>query len=156
MEPLASGGADHEDNLALACKRCNIAKGVMPYRAFRAYARVAFWNEARETATDRDLDVLLDSWVGTHQGTWSYHLGDEGRPIEIWCRPNDEISNTADELVGTVERSTGRGNKQGSVADFVVWAHRLVPHLIAEVRTLRAELAEARKASAEAPSESAA
>ncbi|NEB06529.1 HNH endonuclease signature motif containing protein, partial [Streptomyces sp. SID13726] len=58
-DPLADGGEDSEDNLALACKRCNIAKGTQPYRHFRAYASVAFWCAAPEPAAERDLDALL-------------------------------------------------------------------------------------------------
>lgn len=143
--PLADGGEDTEDNLALACKRCNIAKHTQPYKQFRAYASVAFWNEAPEPVSSRSLDDLLGAWVGTQQGTWFYEVPEADRaPYRVHCRPDEEISNSADELVAVVEPGYGRRGGGHFVAEFLIHAHRMVPQLIAEIHMLRAELAEAR------------
>lgn len=41
LTPRAKGGADGEDNLAAACRRCNAARGDQEAEAFRA-ARAGF------------------------------------------------------------------------------------------------------------------
>src|SRR5688500_17438885 len=58
-DPLAEGGEDTHENLALACKRCNLAKHTQPYKQFRRFALGAFWNEVTEASSDEDLDSLL-------------------------------------------------------------------------------------------------
>lgn len=152
-DPLADGGEDVEENLVLACKRCNIAKGVEPYKRFRAHARVAFWCEAPVAATEQELTDLLSAWIGTEQGAWSHRRGSEREDAayEVWCRPEGEISDTADDLVLKVPPDSGRRTSGWSTVELLVRAHRLVPTMIAEIRTLRAELAEARGESVDDP-----
>lgn len=144
--PLADGGDDVEENLALACKRCNIAKHTQSYKQFRAYASVAFWNKAPDPTSEADLEELLHAWAGTPQGAWSYIIPrrDELTPYVITSRPGGEINNNADDDVAEVRNYGSRGCKGAYIADFIVHAHRMMPHLIAEIRMLRAELAEAR------------
>jgi hypothetical protein len=143
--PLADGGEDAEDNLALACKRCNIAKGTQPYKNFRAYARAAFWSQAPEAVDERQLDDLLNAWAWGPQGTWSFRQPqEEPGDFEVWSRPEGEISDSGDDLVARIPKDYGRRATGHSAATFLVLSHRLVPRLIAELRTLRAELAEAR------------
>lgn len=159
-DALAEGGEDAEENLVLACKRCNIAKGTQPYDRFRAFARVAFWSEAPEPTSEDELGDLLDAWAGTQQGIWSYQLPDrEGarNTYRVWSRPNGEITDSSDDLVADIHRCTsGRSCVGHSVAEFLVRAHRIVPALIAEIRVLRAELAEAHGEAQDGSPESAA
>ena len=143
--PLAEGGEDVEDNLALACKRCNLAKHTQPYKQFRRFALGAFWNDVMESASDEDLDSLLRSYAGTPEGMWFFEVGDgDGSPIRVISRPESENNNTADGIVAEIPSTVGRRNGDWAVADFLVRAHRLAPLMIAEIRLLRVELAEAR------------
>lgn len=147
MHPLAEGGEDIETNLALACKRCNLAKHTQPYKQFVRFALGAFWNEVTKAASEEDLDSLLRSYAGTPDGTWFFEVGEgERTAIRVVCRPEGENNNTADSLVAEVPSTVGRRNGDWAVADFLVRAHQLVPLMVAEIRLLRAELDEARAA----------
>ncbi|MFF9624218.1 HNH endonuclease [Streptomyces griseosporeus] len=145
-DPLAEGGEDVEENLALACKRCNIFKGTKPYHQFRAYASVALWNDIQDPTTDGEIEELLDAWAGTQQGTWFYQAprDDGSRHYLVWSRPDGEINDRADDLVAEVHPGFGRHPCGEYVAQFLIRAHRMMPSLIAEIRMLRAEVAEAR------------
>src|SRR5258708_3414955 len=63
---LARGGTDAEDNLVLACKRCNLAKGVKPYKQFAAFARAALWVPDDWGASEHELDELMDFYEEIH------------------------------------------------------------------------------------------
>lgn len=145
-EPLADGGQDVEDNLALACKRCNIAKGARPYRWFRRFSRVAFWEEAtHEPPSEDQLEELLDAYFATPDGTWSVQRPEPetpNSPYRVLSRPDEELSDRCDEEVAVIPRAHGRDPADFPTACFLVLAHRLVPELVAEVRLLRAELAQ--------------
>jgi hypothetical protein len=146
-DPLAEGGGDVEDNLTLACKRCNIAKSTQPYLRFRAFARAAFWSGEVESASDEDLAELLDAYLDTPDGSWFFSfpiLDSDDQRYRVLSRPADEINDGCDEDVAEIRRGLGRNCQARSIAEFIIHAHRLAPLLIAEVRTLRAELAEAR------------
>jgi len=144
-DPLADGGRDEEENLALACKRCNIAKSDRPYGDFLAYARIAFWNEAPAQVSDADIDSLLEAWRGTPQGAWSYRVNRDEPRVQyvVSCRPAGEISSRVDRHIGEIFEGYGRYPWGKDVAAFLIHAHRVLPLLAAELRLLRAESTEA-------------
>jgi hypothetical protein len=116
-DPLAEGGEDTEDNIALACKRCNLAKHTQPYKQFRRFAFGAFWNEVTKSAAEEDLDDLLRSYAGTPDGTWFFEVaGSAGSPIRVICRPESEINNTADDIVAEIPSVAGRRNGDWAAA----------------------------------------
>src|SRR5690606_41683773 len=99
---------DVEENLTLACKRCNLAKGTQPYQQFVRFARGAFWNDVIESASDEDLESLLRSYAGTPAGAWFFEVTQEGAPYRVVCRPAGDTSNAGDDYVAEIPRSEER------------------------------------------------
>lgn len=143
-DALADGGKDVEENLTLACKRCNIAKSDRPYADFVAYARIAFWNEIPEQIPEAEIDALLEAWRVTPQGAWSYRTTkrDGREPYVVSCRPAGEVSNRKDKRIAAIDEGYGRYPWGRDVAEFLIRAQRVVPLLVAELRLLRTEKAE--------------
>lgn len=149
MNPLARGGADSEENLTLACKRCNIAKNATPYEDFKAFAGAAWWQE-RDGVDEGELDSLADLWSvtvnggrGVHvEGRWWMSRDDEGRLTLVDSNEDGPDSDMACPLFLAPHRDFGGKSEPRNALMFILAAHRLVPDLIAEIRQLRAELAE--------------
>lgn len=136
---LANGGADAEDNLALACERCNLIKHTLPYQNFREIARGAFWEGEPRRLVARDLEELTTSFLRSTDGEWSIRINEnyEGPAYVIRSHEQHELDDSADEVI--VTGPEGQGADMNGY--FIVLAHRLMPKLIAEIHLLRAELA---------------
>ena len=149
MNPLARGGADSEENLTLACKRCNTSKHATPYEDFKAFARAAWWQE-RDGVDEGELDSLADLWSVTVtggrgvpvEGKWWMGRDGEGRLTLVDSNEDGPGSDAALLLFHAPYREFGGKSGQRNALMFILAAHRLVPDLIAEIRQLRAELAE--------------
>ena len=142
MHALAAGGEDAEENLTLACERCNSLKHTLPYENFRRYAREIFWVGEPDRVSPQDLELLEASFLRTTEGKWLYRdKGDDGRTLEVLAL-DDEMGRLDDaSLVGAFDmRSRARDDGLYNVR-FVIEAHRLAPKLIAEIHLLHAELA---------------
>jgi hypothetical protein len=63
MNPVSRGGSDDDDNLALACKRCNLTKNALPYKQFREFARLAFWVPDDWRVSEGVLDSLMNGYA---------------------------------------------------------------------------------------------
>lgn len=145
MDALAAGGEDAEENLTLACERCNSLKGVLPYENFRRYARSVFWVGKPSRLTLQDLEQLEAAYMRTSHGNWMHHSIED---------PNSDCTNQVvavdpdeeelyREVVGNFSDAGGRSGGMHNVR-FTIYAHRLMPKLIAEIHLLHAELALAR------------
>ena len=135
MEPLARGGADDESNLTLACKRCNLTKNAWPYKQFVDLARAAFW-QPDDGISEGELDALLSAWnfLSRHHTAIRVDRGEALEPSRlVGFNPSDP---SAEAPLVVTEFSDGEGV---AVLDFIVAAHRLIPHLIAEVRERRSD-----------------
>jgi hypothetical protein len=148
MEALAAGGEDVEENLTLACERCNSYKHTLPYEHFRRYAGIAFWvADKPRRIRDVELESLATSYSRTTDGTWLYRrLGENERPeytCELRAHGEHELGDDADTVIGELLDNGGRTGGMHNIR-FIIQAHRLMPKLLAEVHLLRAELAEAR------------
>lgn len=145
MTPLASGGEDAEENLTLACERCNSVKHTLPYENFRRYAQGMFWVGEPGRLDDQDLESLVSNFLRTSDGTWYFRTPDDDgtATCAIRARQPEELGDDADDPVGDFDTSDRRRGGMHNVY-FVVQAHRLMPQLISEIHLLRAELAEAR------------
>lgn len=140
---LAAGGEDVEENLTLACERCNSLKHTLPYENFRRYARAVFWVGDPSRLDLRDLEILEGAFLRSSNGHWM-HLDVSSQRDEYTARlisihvedPDLDAGDVIGEFVTTTGRSGGRHN-----LDFIVHAHRLMPQLIAEIHLLHAELA---------------
>lgn len=149
MNPLARGGADSEENLTLACKRCNTSKHATPYEDFKAFARAAWWQE-RDGVDEGELDSLADLWSVTVNGSpgvplegkWWMGHDEEGRLTLVDSDEDGPGSDAALPLFHAPYREFGGKSGRRNALMFILAAHRLVPDLIAEIRQLRAELAE--------------
>lgn len=156
MTPLARGGLDEEENLTLACKRCNCSKGVQPYEVFKKFAEMAFWQPSDWQVSEYHLDRLAFLYAQTEEPDYEETGPDHSR----WRVDPDDL---------TVENldADGRRNKLftfsrvcdnhelfdrfvsdhlwKSAAPFlhlVVAMRELLPALIAEVRMHRRDAAE--------------
>lgn len=139
---LAAGGEDVEENLTLACERCNSLKHTLPYENFRRYAREIFWVGEPDRVIPKDLELLEASFLRTTAGKWLYRgKGDDGRTLEVLAL-DDELGRLDDaSLIGAFDiRGSARDDGLHNVR-FVIEAHRLAPKLIAEIHLLHAELA---------------
>lgn len=140
---LSRGGEDVEDNLALSCKRCNLAKGVQPYERFRDFARAAFWEPDDWRASEADLDSLMHWYQLAPGGD-----GEIGRwrvdrcAYRIWrIDENDEQPEGLTVLTAKPEWDHKHYTAQANAAVYLVSEmHRLMPAMVAEIRMLRAEL----------------
>ena len=155
MKPIARGGPDTEDNLVLACKRCNLAKGVQPYEQFRAFARGAFWIPDDWRASEASLDELMILYTASEARvlnaedlTW--RLDQERRCIVV-TGAESYAGNFAEPLITIAERirdEPGMSSRSRSYWDsltlleFVAKARELIPSLVAEIRMLRGEVAQ--------------
>lgn len=152
MEPLASGGADDEPNLALACKRCNLAKRTQPYESFKAFAAAAWWQE-RDGIDEGELDSLMGQWHATQKwgaGHWWFDRDEDGHLLIVDGGDSGPRANDAAPLFRSVypETSARINRSTESVAtEFILAAHKIVPDLVAEIRQLRADLQEMETAS---------
>lgn len=151
MNPLARGGEDVEENLVLACKRCNLTKGAQPYKRFKEFARLAFWTPTDWRLSEYELNALMNSFTGVR---------DRHAPETEQWRVDAEnlriIRDAADE--GHFESVLYLGDRVAAAEDWdhfkrmhegpseygllslVVEMHKALPKLIAEIRMLRAEL----------------
>lgn len=161
-QPLARGGSDTDDNLVLACKRCNLAKGVQPYLQFKKFAAAAFWTPDDWRVSEFDLDELMDAYqdagsVATdRRGPWQIDMDTltvlevAGYPSEAaYLQPilryerfdvyrgDDEDRERLDE----VKHDKNAYRRAHSTLLLIADIHRLLPALVAEIRMLRGEQA---------------
>lgn len=146
MEALAAGGEDVEENLTLACERCNSIKHTLPYGNFKQYARAFFWEGDPKRITDQDLDSLMTAYLHSTYGEWFYTVPEEDSRglVRLHALPAVELGI---EEAGYIAEISIRGTTSKPAmddADFIVLAHRLMGPLVAEIHLLRAELAELR------------
>lgn len=148
---LANGGEDIEDNLVLACSRCNIVKHTLPYRNFRDFARSVLWADEPQRITDQEIDDLVGTFLDTSDGTWSFRVAAERSKISLWAHDPEELGDSGDNHIAEFSDSSRR---RPSDVEFVILAHRLVPKLVAEIHLLRAEVtaAQGREHPSPAPS----
>lgn len=149
--PLARGGEDVEDNLVLACKRCNLAKGVQPYKQFKDFAAKAFWVPSDWRVSEFDLDKLMALYAGAYPG----HRGkDRDANDDVWRVDAERlVVETPSEDYGYRHVVLSYGDRDDynprladldngrTVLTLVAEMRRLLPSLVAEVRMLRAEAA---------------
>ena len=141
MHALAAGGEDVEENLTLACERCNSIKHTLPYENFRRYARQLFWAGEPNRLQLEDLEDLEGVFLRTDGGRWLYRDQGDSARAEVIALPEDTSSIDAAKLVAHFY-APGRSKYGGeNNLYFVIEAHRLMPQLIAEIHLLHAELA---------------
>lgn len=146
----ARGGSDKEDNLTLACKRCNLSKGVQQYAQFAAFAEAAFWVPDDWRASEFDLDRLMETYANVQ----NKHAGNTGGD-SIWrVDDRDRIVVIGPDGINYPEVVVKLGkhddsdavmetaHRNASVLDFIVSMYTLMPAMVAEIRMLRAELQE--------------
>jgi hypothetical protein len=146
MDALASGGADADENLTLACERCNSLKATRPYENFRRYARAILWAAEPQRLDLRDLEVLEGSFLKSTGGSWMHRDITEQRneyTSQIVAVVDGDPSLDSAEVVAEVFTTGGHSGGRHNLA-FIVQAHRLMPQLIAEIHLLHAELASLR------------
>lgn len=134
-----SGGEDIEENLALACKRCNLAKSAQDYSRFREFARLAFWAPDDWRVSEGELDSLMGmyaAYLNRRDGSPDWHLDRENLAISVFNREGEftPLLRLADDY------EDYRGFE---AAKLVVEMRRLLPALIAEIRMYRGEQREA-------------
>ena len=143
MDALAAGGEDVEENLTLACERCNSLKATLPYENFRRYAREIFWVGEPNRLTPADLEALEAAFLRTDSGQWMYRGGDNEYVVDLVAvdRENPCLDNA--EHIGSF---TAHNSRKGGLhnLDFLVEAHRLMPKVVAEIHILHAEVASLR------------
>lgn len=143
--PLSRGGEDIDENLVLACKRCNLTKGAKPYREFKEFAELAFWVPDDWRLSEGDLDSLMRLYtlaVDKSDADTTWHINATTNSIDVY---------NADSQPGPILRGEGDyfgavGN-QRFILDLVFQMHDALPALIAEVRMHR----EAERLAAEPP-----
>lgn len=146
-KPIARGGSDDDDNLVLACKRCNLTKSVQPYKQFKAFAAAAYWVPDDWRVSEYDLDVLMWRYNATHEGSFAGDAQDPTWRVDQESSAIDIVDADGDRrrLLRWNSQDAHELGQQGDeilehlhlIADM----HRLLPALIAEVRMLRAEVA---------------
>lgn len=139
---LARGGPDTEDNLVLACKRCNLAKGVKPYNQFAAFARAALWVPDDWRASEHELDELMDLYAAAQGMTsadpvWRVDYGEGPEPERIVRVEADDHNGQFTAEVLRVGDDLGRTSR--STVNLIAEMHRLLPAMVTEIRMLRAE-----------------
>ena len=145
MEALANGGADAEENLTLACERCNSLKHTLPYGNFRQYAQALFWEGEPKRLGPRDLESLMTAYLSTPDGEWFYSVPDSNvGTVRLHSLPSHELAVESGCYIAEISIQGTTSRRATGDADFIVLAHRLMPQLVAELHILRAELAEAR------------
>lgn len=146
MDALAAGGEDVEENLTLACERCNSLKHTLPYGNFKQYARAFFWEDAPKRVTDHDLSTLMAAYLHSSYGDWFYSVPDTDTDglVRLYTLPAHEVGIESAAYIAEINTRGSTSKPAMGDADFIVLAHRLLPQLVAEIHLLRAELAEAR------------
>jgi hypothetical protein len=140
MEALANGGADAEENLTLACERCNSLKHTLPYANFKQYARTFFWAGEPSRIADQDLNNLMTAFLRTTDGSWFYSDSADGM-VRLYALPAHELGIEAADYIAEISITGSTSRPAMGDADFIVLAHRLMPGLVAEIHLLRAEVA---------------
>lgn len=152
MHALARGGEDTEDNLTLACKRCNLAKGVQPYARFRAFAKAALWVPDDWRVSEFELDRFMDNYARV-QNRWEEAVGAESK----WRVDGEERivvigvdGVTHPEVVVRLgapdDNNMDTAHPKANLLDFIVSMYTHLPAAITELRMLRAEVEELRAA----------
>lgn len=162
-KPLARGGSDTDDNLVLACKRCNLAKGVQPYDQFKRFAAAAFWTPADWRVSEFDLDALMDGYqeagsvAEDTNGPWRVDMDTlavvevAGYPCEsAYLQPifryerfaTRRSSDDTNEPVDELQIYKHKYRRAHATLLLIADIHRLLPALVAEIRMLRGEQAE--------------
>ncbi|MET7923152.1 HNH endonuclease signature motif containing protein [Streptomyces sp. NPDC005349] len=153
MNALAAGGGDVEENLTLACERCNSLKGVLPYENFRRYARQMFWVGEPSRLDLQDLEHLEAAYLRTTGGSWMHReIADPGSDCttQVVAVYTEEEDLEPSEVIGNFSVGGRRTGGLNNVT-FAIQAHRLMPKLIAEIHILHAELDLARREQQDAP-----
>ena len=160
MNPLARGGADSEENLALSCKRCNLTKHAQEYESFKRFARQAWWQD-RDGIDEGELDSLMHVWEHATGGddrlekrrdpeTGALAIAgvSDDRDEDDWSPAvvagwTLRVSSTENGLDARQRANVARQLEKDAVAplaDFVIAAYRVIPDLVAEIRQLRADI----------------
>jgi hypothetical protein len=150
MDALANGGADAEENLTLACERCNSLKHTLPYANFKEYAKAVFWEGEPERIREGDLNSLMTAYLRSTDGSWFYTDSADGM-VRLHALPAHELGIESAAYIAEISATGSTSRPAMGDADFVVLAHRLAPKLVAEIHLLRAELALARDAAQATP-----
>ncbi len=134
--PISRGGPDEEDNLVLACKRCNVSKGAQPYVQFRRFAELAFWVPDDWRVSEGDLDWLMDCYAG-----WGEKQGQDrdwkiDERLKAICVFNADLEFTPLLELGEFHRVDYRSYLD--VLHLVRGMYRTLPAMIAEIRMHRA------------------
>lgn len=143
MNALAAGGEDAEENLTLACERCNFLKGTLPYENFRRYARHLLWASEPDRLDLKDLERLEAAYLRTSGGNWMHRDISSERPeytAQVICINVEDPCLDAADVIGEFCTTGGRSGGEHNLR-FIVEAHRLLPKLIGEIHLLHAELA---------------
>jgi HNH endonuclease len=136
MHPVSRGGSDEDDNLVLACKRCNLSKGAQPYGRFSEFARLAFWVPDDWRVSEGDLDSLMDSYAG-----WGDKQGQDREwkidaSMKAICVFNADQQFTPLLELGEFHRAEYRSYLE--VLYLVADMYKALPAMIAEIRMHRA------------------
>ena len=146
--PIARGGSDHDDNLVLACKRCNLTKSVQPYRQFRSFALAAYWVPDDWRVSEYDLDLLMSTYDDALAGTKFQHARDAEWRVnnEKFCLDFVDADGGREPFLAWDDRLLESYPKAEHLSqdalinlELVAAMHRHLPALIAEIRMLRAE-----------------
>ena len=140
MDALAAGGEDVEENLTLACERCNSLKHTLPYGNFKQYAKACFWEGEPERISDQELDHFATTYLHTRYGSWFYSDSTDGS-VRLYALPAHELGIESADYIAEVSTAGMTSKPAMGDANFIVLAHRLAPKFIAEIHLLRAELA---------------
>jgi hypothetical protein len=140
MNALAAGGEDVEENLTLACERCNSLKYTLPYANFKEYAATLFWASEPRRISDDDLSQLMAAFLRTTDGEWFYTEAADAGMVRLHSLAKQELGVEFDGPIAEIDIRGSTSKPSRSNADFIVLAHRLMPQLVAEVHLLRNEL----------------
>ena len=136
MRPVSRGGPDEDENLALACKRCNLSKGAQPYERFRAFARLAFWVPDDWRVCEGDLDALMDSYASWGDKQFQDRDWKIDARTEAICVFNSETQ--FGPLLELAAPYRGGREPYFEVLYLVRDMYRALPAMIAEIRMHRA------------------
>lgn len=159
MDPLARGGADSDENLTLACKRCNLTKNAQPYEDFKRFSYAAWWQD-RDGIDEGELDSIMHAWesaTGSGErierrrdpetgalaiaGISDDRGDDDWTPVLVagWTLNPGLVHNGDAHQRASLARMHER-READHLADFIVAAYQAIPDLVAEIRQLRADL----------------
>jgi hypothetical protein len=134
--PVSRGGPDEDENLALACKRCNLSKGAQPYERFSEFARLAFWVPDDWRVSEGDLDALMDSYAGWGDKRWQDRDWKIDARTEAICVFNAETR--FGPLLELAAPYRGGNERYFEVLYLVRDMYTALPAMIAEIRMHRA------------------